>query len=153
VSDGAPEERHGDFKKEVGRIQAKQHLAESSCPWQNRAEAEIGEVKKGIKCLTSKKNWPKWLWDWCGTLVAAIRRLTAHDFPALNGLSPQENIHARTPDISPYTQFGWYKPVWYIDTSDGIKPRCKLGMWIGIAEDVGKPLTWWILPESFIAKP
>jgi len=105
----------------------------------------------GIKNLMSKKNLPKWLWDWCGTLVAGIRRLTAHDFPALNGLSSQENIHSRTTDISPYTQVGWYDPVWYIDKLEGIEPRCKLGLWIGIAEDVGRPLTWWILPV--IAKP
>jgi len=35
VSDGAPEERFGDFKKEVGRIQAKRHLSEPYSPWQN----------------------------------------------------------------------------------------------------------------------
>ena len=148
VSDGSKEQKSSEFRNEVNRIRSRQHTTEPYSQWQNASEREIREIKSGIKRFTLRENSPFKLWDFCGEYVSAIRRLTAHDIPGLNGLSPEENIHARTPDISAYAQYEWYEAVWYVDPPGGIKPRKKLGRWIGVAEKVGGPMTYWILPKS-----
>ena len=37
--------------------------------------------------------------------MAAVRRLTAHEIPGLDGRVPSEAIEGNTPDISEYAQF------------------------------------------------
>jgi hypothetical protein len=38
-------------------------------------------------------------------LVAAYWWKTAHDYPSLDGMTPEEWIHARTPDFLAYTMY------------------------------------------------
>jgi hypothetical protein len=68
--------------------------------WQNRAEASIREIKRGIKRAMLCAQSPKRLWDYCGEWVAAIRRPTAHEIPTLQGRVPSKVIKGITPDIS-----------------------------------------------------
>ena len=93
---------------------------------------------------------PKRLWDYCGEWVAAIRRLTAHEIPTLQGRVPSEVLEGLTPDILEYAhQFEWFKYVWYLDPAVQFPEDAKkLGRWIGIAHDVGSPMTFWVLPTS-----
>ena len=52
-------------------------------------------------------------------------------------------------DISEYAQFDWYQLVWYIDSAVQFPDDTrKLGRWIGVAHDVGSPMTFWVLPQS-----
>jgi hypothetical protein len=98
---------------------------------------------------------PKRLWDHCGQWIAAIRRFTAHPYPEVDGMTPYKRVHARTGDISAYAQFDWYQYVWYIDPvpSDTAQSKRKIERWIGVAEDIGGPLTYLILPASAIPVP
>jgi hypothetical protein len=150
VSDGAREETGGQWKDEINRIRSKHHVTEPYSQWQNKAEAEVCEIKRAIKCETFRSKSPKRLWDHCGQRIAAIRRFTAHSFPELDGMTPYERVHARTGDISAYAQFDWYQYVWYIDPvpADAAQSKRKIGRWIGVAEDVGGPLTYQILQQS-----
>jgi hypothetical protein len=87
----------------------------------------------------------------CCEWVSAIRQLTAHSIPALNGRVATELLQGDTPDISEYAQFDWYEPVWFIDpTSAFPEMKKRLGWWVGVASDVGQAMTFWILPESCI---
>ena len=108
VSDGAGEQTGVKWREEINLIRTRQHLTEHASLWQNRAEREIGEVKRGIKRATRRSGSPKRLWDYCGQWVVAIRRMTAHDFPELDGMPPEEAVHNRMADISAYAQFDWY---------------------------------------------
>jgi hypothetical protein len=75
--------------------------------------------------------------------------MTAHDFPELDGMPPEEAVHNRMVDISTYAQFDWYEYVWYIDRSeDTTESTRKLGRWIGVAENQGAPMTYMVLPKS-----
>ena len=149
VSDGAAEQNSEKWKAEIRHFRSRHHVTEPYSQWQNRAERNIGELKRGIQAATKRARSPKRLWDYCGQWVAAIRRMTAHDNPALNGMTPYECIHARTIDISAYAMFDWYEYVWYIDpAADTAESRRKLGRWIGVAEHVGSALTYFILPAS-----
>lgn len=149
VSDGAKAETQGRFAELAREYRIKQRQTEPYSGWQNRAEAAIREIKRGIRRATLRARSPKQLWDFCGEWVAAIRRLTAHDIPALQGRVPCEAMEGNTPDISEYVQFDWYQYVWYIDPAVPFpEDSRKLGRWIGVAHDVGSPMTFWILPQS-----
>jgi hypothetical protein len=69
-------------------------------------------------------------------LVAAYQWKTACNYTSLDGMTPEEWIHARTPVISAYAQYELYEPVWYVDESvDMPTSRRKLGHWLGVMED------------------
>ena len=155
VSDGAREETGRQWKEEINRIRSRHHVTEPYSQWQNKAEAEIREIKRSIRRQTLRANSPKRLWDHCGQWIVAIRRFTAHSYPELDGMTPYERVHARTGDISAYAQFDWYQYVWYIDPvpRDAAQSKRKIGRWIGVAEDIGGPLTYLILPASAIPVP
>jgi Reverse transcriptase (RNA-dependent DNA polymerase) len=149
VSDGARAELHGQFGKVVNEYRVKHRTTEPYSGWQNRAEAAIREIKRGIKRAMQRARSPKRLWDYCGEWVSAIRRLTAHDIPSLHDRVPCEVVEGNTPDISEYAQFDWYQYVWYHDPAVQFPDDArKIGRWVGVAHDVGSPMTFWVLPAS-----
>jgi hypothetical protein len=149
VSDGARAETKGEFAKVCKEYRVKQRVTEPYSGWQNRAEAAIREVKRGIRRATARARSPRRLWDYCGEWVAATRRLTAHDIPGLDGRVPDEIVEGNTPDISEYAQFDWYEYVWYLDPAVQFPQDARrLGRWIGVAHDVGSPMTFWVLTLS-----
>jgi hypothetical protein len=130
VSDNSGEQTGAKWMAEIRHFRSRHHLTEPFSPWQNRAERDIQEVKRGIKRATRRGRSPKRLWDYCGQ--------TAHDNPVLDGLAAEEFVHARTPDIFAYSMFDWYEPVWFIDPAkDAAQSWRVLGRWIGVAEGVG----------------
>jgi hypothetical protein len=72
-----------------------------------------------------------------------------HNIPGLDGRVPNEVVGGNTPDISEYAQFDLYQYVWWHDPAvqfpDDTK---KLARWIGVAHDVGNPMTYWVLPNT-----
>ena len=149
VSDGAQAETKGEFGKIVKEYKIKQRITEPYSGWQNRAEAAIREIKRGIKRTMLRTRTPKRIWDYCGEWVAAVRRLTAHDLPGLDGRVPDEVIEGNTPDIAEYAQFDWYQYVWFHDPAVQFpEDTRRLARWIGVAHDVGNPMTFWVLPPS-----
>lgn len=149
VSDGARAELHGRFAKVANEYRIKRRVTEPYSGWQNRAEAAIREIKRGIRRAMQRARSPKRLWDYCGEWVLAIRRLTAHDITSLHDRVPCEVVEGNTPDISEYAQFDWYQYIWYHDPAVQFPEDAqKLGRWIGVAQDVGSPMTFWVLPAS-----
>jgi hypothetical protein len=60
---------------------------------------------------------------------------------------PSKALKGSTPNILEYAQFGWFEYVWYLDPTVQLPEDAKkLGRWIGVAHDVGSPMTFWILP-------
>ena len=156
ITDGAKEETGKQWKTELRKFRIKHLQTEPYSPWQNRAEGEYREIKRGIKCTTQRSQSPKRLWDFCGKWVTAIRRKTALDLPGMDGMCAEERVHNRIIDISPYAQFDWYEYVWFVSgrpTSDILQPRRQLGRWIGVAKDVGGRMTYYVLPKSCIPLP
>ena len=106
ISDGAKAETAGRFAEVTSEYRVKQRTTEPYSGWQNRAEASIREIKRGIKRATLRSKSPKRLWDFCGEWVAAIRRLTAHDILGLHDQVPSEAIEGNTLDIPEAPQLG-----------------------------------------------
>lgn len=142
----AQEERYGSWNSTCKKFQIPQRWTEPYSYWQNKAETTVKEIKKGIKMHAWRRGSPKCLWCYLGKWVAAIRRFTAHDFFGLDDVVPEARHSGGEADISEYAQFDWYQCGRYMDP----KQETHLGRWIGVAEDVGSPMTFWILPKSGI---
>jgi hypothetical protein len=52
---------------------------------------------------------------------------------SLHGRTPYELMTAITPDISQYTNFDWYQPIWYLDTGSFPEEKLLMGRWLGVA--------------------
>ena len=124
-----------------------QHVINPYSQWQNRAEWEIGELKRLMSHHRRMTNFPKRLWCYLGKWVAVIRCLTAK-----NSLSdcrfPSEVRLGDTPDISEYAQFDWFQTVWVIDPKKGEMDKKILMNYIGVSPNVGAYTMFWCLPES-----
>jgi len=73
----------------------------------------------------------------------------ALDIRQLEGRSPTKDILGYTPDISAYSKFDWYQPVWYLKP-DAHYPHQKkvLGHWIGVAESCSNLMAYRILEPN-----
>src|SRR5688500_2997993 len=67
--------------------------------------------------------------------------------PSLDNRTPIEKGFGVTPDISRLLQFYFYQPIFYLDTNKPAFPKSKelLGHWVGLTENIGDALTYWIL--------
>ena len=75
--------------------------------------------------------------------------MTAHDISGLGDRVPTEIVEGNTPDISECIQFDWYQYVWYFDPAVQFPEDAKrIGQWLGVAHDVGRPMCFWVLLRS-----
>jgi hypothetical protein len=121
---------------------------EARTPWQNRAEAAVRETKKLSDRALRKTGTPVEFWCYAIEWVARILSLTAQNLPALKSRTPEEAMVGHTPDISEFAHYTWFEWVWYQDVTAYSETSISLGRWIGIASDVGQPMTFWILTQN-----
>ena len=116
--------------------------------FQNRAEAEIRELKRGTWKFLRLKRAPKRLWCFCAGWYAGVRRLTALDIYRLQGRTPAESRLGSTPDISEYAQFDWYDFVKYNDVAADDNQKVRYGRLVGPCESSGTNMCFYILTEK-----
>jgi hypothetical protein len=126
-TDDAKELTLGTWRKVRLDHAIKQTLSEPYSPWQNRAEGAIRDVKNHARCLMSRNNAPRCLWDFCTCYTAEIRCLTAQPLYSLHGRTAYELVTGDTPDISEYAEFDWYQPIWYYEGNAFPEERRLLG--------------------------
>jgi len=149
LTDQAPEEMRGEWGQIVKKYRIRQKTTEAHSPWQNRAEAEIRELKKTTRRVLRAQSAPAEFWCYAMEWAARIRSLTAHDSLLLGTRTPEERITGRTPDISEFAHFSWFQWIWYRDTAMPFpQADVHLGRWIGVAQDVGQAMTYWILTRK-----
>lgn len=148
LTDNAPEETRGEWGQVVRKYNIRLRTTEPALPWQNRAEAEIREVKKLANQAMRSTFAPLDLW--CDALewAARVRSFTAHDLPFLETCTPEERITSRMPDISEYIHFDWLQWVWHREPTQFLEQTLCLGRWLGVAHNVGQAMTYWILTEK-----
>ncbi len=145
-TDNAKELTYGGWKKITSEHQIPQTLAEPYSPWQVRAEGAIRELKRGVNRLMEGTNAPRLLWDFCAAYVADLRSMTVTDLYSLQGRTPWEIVTGHTPDISEYTTFAWYDPVWYYEPMASFPEERKLlARWLGVAHRVGQAMCYYLL--------
>jgi hypothetical protein len=81
--------------------------------------------------------------------VTKILRHTVHNIAALNEWTPFEHYTGHTPNITELCTYSFYDFCWYWDSEQGFPSQQRvLGWWLGISHDIGRPLTYFILPKS-----
>jgi len=149
ITDNVEEETLARWSEVCKHYLIKQWWTEPYSPWQNRAESEIGELKKQCRRVMHRNRAPEELWDHCMELVSTYRSLTAPPLSTLEGKTPYEHVLGETPDISEYLDFEFYQLVWYWDPAVAFPgDKRRLGCWLGVASDVGQALCYKILAKS-----
>ena len=144
VVDGDPTMAYKEWRKTIQEYRIKQTTTEPYSPWQNRAELDVREVKRGVRRFVKRSRSPRRLWCFLGEHVTALRGYTAYDSIGLKGRCAAEFAVGYTPDISLWIQHAWYDNVWYRD-ADG---ESKIGKWLGVANGIGGGDCFWLLPMS-----
>ena len=148
LTDRAQEEMRGEWGQIVKKYRIRQKTTEAHSPWQNRAEGEIREIKKLTRRALRASDMPSDFWCYAIEWAAHIRSFTAHDSLMLNSRTPEERITGVTPDISEFIHFSWAQWVWYRDPNSFPEADVHLGRWLGVAEDVGQAMTYWVLTDK-----
>ena len=134
--------------KTIRENQIKYHISEPYNPNQTPAEGLIREAKKRWYRIMIKKGVPKRLWDFGLVWISETGNLTVSSSRYANGQTPLEIVTGETPDISEYTDFGFYDRVWFRSNGGIAEPQ--IGRWLGVSHKVGPLMSYWILPQSGI---
>ena len=97
--------KEGLFKRLLHKFGVHSTYTEPHSPWQNCAEAAIGEVKTYARRLMQRSNAPARLWCFCYEYSADVLSLLATGCYELKGRTPYEVVMNYTPDISKYVSF------------------------------------------------
>jgi hypothetical protein len=136
------------FQQMMRRYDILSHVTEKDRPNQNPVEQGIGQLKMKLYRAMHKRNVPRRLWDYGLKWVSEIGNLTVNSSKYSDGRTPLECLTGETPDISEYTDFGFYDYVVY--RSNAGLGENSLGRWLGVSHRVGNLMAYWVLPESGI---
>eukprot|EP00804_Cyclotella_cryptica_P019398 CCRYP_006588-RA/>CCRYP_006588-RA protein AED:0.13 eAED:0.13 QI:0/0/0/1/0.75/0.6/5/0/864 len=109
IVDGSLEQVKGEFRRKLKEASCQLKQTEPYSPWQNAAEGNIRELKKGAGRKMIKSGSPKKLWDDCLVLESYIRSNTAHDIYMLHGEVPETIMSGETSDISQFFHRSTYR--------------------------------------------
>src|SRR5687768_12078810 len=145
MSDNAKEEASKIVTNILRMYNIKDMQSEANHQHQNYAERRIQEVKSTANIIMDRVNAPNFLWFLCLKYVVQVLNHLAT--PLLKNRTPIEKAFGVTPDISKLLQFYFYQPIFYLDTNTPAFPKSKelLGHWVGLTENIGDALTYWIL--------
>lgn len=146
VSDMAREERLGRWEQVRKQNLIKQQYTEPYSGWQNRAEDEIREFKRHLVRIMNLHTCPETLWDYAFRYTIAIRQFLPRK--SSNYRPPIEGIMGSTPDTSEYMDFDFFQWVKYRDRTGAQTDNVKIGKWLGVADKIGSPLTYWIMKDN-----
>ena len=141
-SDNHKNFKEGFFRKLLRKFGIHPTYTEPHSPWQNRAEASIGEIKTYARRLMQRTSTPVRLWCFCYEYSADVLSLMATGRYELQGRTPYEVVMNYTPDISEYVSFSWYQWCWYFDEGMKAKELCR---WLGPAHHIGQSFCSYII--------
>lgn len=87
--DFAPEERVGEWGRIIKHYHIKLRTTEPKSPWQNRAEAGIGQLKRLTWRVLHTTAMQLEFWCYICKWAARVLSLTAHDLPELRSRTPE----------------------------------------------------------------
>ena len=146
LTDNAMEETRGEWEKVVTKLLIPQRTTEPHSGWQNKAEAEIRELKKQLRRVMHKYRTPEPFWCFALTYVCKIRQVTSR--PVLQYRTPVEILTGDTPDVSEYIHFDFYSWVKYRDPVMSPEEPLQLGKWLGVAQNVGQAMCYYVLKST-----
>ncbi len=109
VTDMAPEETEGEWKRVVKENLIHQRTAEACSPWQNKCKNEVGELKRHCMCISHRQRVPEKLWCFTWKYTVKIRQHITRE--TIGGRTSWKSLKAETPDISALIAFDYYELV------------------------------------------
>ena len=85
-------------------------------------------------------------WFFCMFYTVMVLNYTAVEF--IGWATPHQACFGVTPDISALLQCQFFQPVYFLDKDIFPETEECLGHWLGVAENKGDTLTYWILTEN-----
>jgi hypothetical protein len=146
--DGSKEQtaKNSEFMQTVRKYDIDYHTSEPYQPKQNPAERVIRELRRRWFRVVRQNHVPPRLWDFGYCWCCKIMNSTVNSVYSLEGRTPIEQITGETPDISEYTDFGFYDWVWYRD--NGAFGENQLGRWLGVSHRIGPVMCYSILTDK-----
>ena len=124
-----------------------QCTTEAHHPWQNEAERQIQEVKRMVNTIMDRTGAPTNLWMLCTLYSVYILNRIARE--SLNWRSAFETCYGITPDISAILLYRFYQRIYYLDAETPFPDsKERPGRFVGIAENIGDAMTFWILTSD-----
>ena len=150
---GAPKSIHSDrskmqlgkrFSKICKDLYIKRTTTEAYHPWQNKAERVVQELNRNAEMMMRMSGAPANVCLYALRHTVEIMNYTARE--SLSWKTPFEMVHGSTPDITALIQFSFWEKVFYLDPTEKYpSSREKSGRFLGIATNIGDPLTYYIL--------
>ena len=142
--DGAMNQRGRStlFMKNIRTYNIEYHISAPRRPNENPAEGSIQLLKRRWYRIMMKRNVPPRFWDYGLVWISETGNLTVSSSRYAQGRTPLEIITGETPDISEYTDFGFYDWVTY-RTNAGLGEN-SIGRWLGVSHKVGKLMSYWV---------
>lgn len=134
------------FMKTIRKYNISHHVAAPRRPEQNPAEKGIHGIKSRWYRIMMKRNVPRRLWDYGLIWVCETGNMSVSSSQYANRRTPLEIITGETPDISEYTDFGFYD--WVTYRSNAGLGELSVGKWLGVSHKVGQLMSYWILPST-----
>ncbi len=147
--DNAMEEKGFDVDEIQREFCIKDQWSEPHYQNQNPVEGcAIRLLKQQSHVLMDRTGAPPPTWYFAVTYLSEIHNLCSD--PALPGeIPPYQFRHGHTLDISAYLLFQFWSRVLYLDPeSTWPNTKERSGRWLGVAHNIGDPLTFWILDDQ-----
>ena len=150
VSDNASELRSAKWKEILNEFGVRERSIESYSPHSNYAENTVKLVKFSTVKLMEGRGIPIELWDYVVVYASMLNNVKFHPVHRLEGRTPFEYVHGRTPDISAFIDFGMYDFVWFIVSPKPKfpEPRRVIGRFMGPSKTLIQDLSFKILTKS-----
>ena len=115
---------------------------------QNQCERKIQDIKADVRRCMDRTGTPAKFWLLCLLYTVFLHNHLSH--PSLDGKTPLHVALGSKPDISCLLTYHWWQPVYYLDDDGGFpsESREKRGRWVGVAENIGDTLTYYILTDD-----
>jgi hypothetical protein len=146
VTDMAPEETEGEWKRVVKENLIHQWTTKAYSPWQNKCENAVGELKRHCMRISHRQRVPENLW--CFTWKYTVKICQHISRETSGGQTPWESLKGETPDISALIEFDFYDFVKVQLLTGFPNDNWVLAQWLGPADGIGQELTYYVIKAN-----
>jgi hypothetical protein len=147
--DNAKEEQSAEVDAIHRELYIKDEFSEPYNQQQNPVESRaILYIKNHVHVLLDRTGAPDAAWFHCAKYLCEIHSILSNkNLP--NGMTPKQFRTGVTTDISPWLQFQFWQAILYLDNeSSWPSSKERAGYWLGVSENIGDFLTYWILDDQ-----
>ena len=115
---------------------------------QNPVERKIQDIKSDTSKCMDRTGTPETFWLLCLLYIVFLHNHLSYQ--SLDGKTPLQVATGIVPDISYFLSYHWWQPVYYLDDDGGFPSQSKekRGRWVGVAENIGDTLTYYVLTDD-----